>query len=125
MTFLAAKMNVNTAIAKASDLFNNLASYDHSIVNEALEILEKIKNVPILFLTELGFEKKNTIIKDTYLIPFLMSRQGKGKITFISSFYSINELGDLYYKDRKSKELLSNTLNKIVEERKIIDVPFF
>ncbi len=54
-----------------------------------------------------------------------MSRQGKGKITFISSFYSINELGDLYYKDRKSKELLSNTLNKIVEERKIIDIPFF
>jgi len=125
MTFLAAKMNVNTAIAKASDLFNNLASCDHSIVDEALEILEKIKDVPILFLTELGFEKKSTIIKDTYLIPFLMSRQGKGKITFISSFYSINELGDLYYKDRKSKELLSNTLNKIVEERKIIDIPFF
>ncbi|MFA7020140.1 MAG: hypothetical protein WC215_01080, partial [Bacilli bacterium] len=85
----AAFINSANRIKEINDLsFSDKAEFAKKIV--------ELSNIPLLILDDFGNEYKNDFIRDTIVLPILIERAKNQRLTFFTSDFSINEIGQLY-----------------------------
>jgi len=60
-------------------------------------------NVPVLVFDDFGNEYKNDYMRDTILYPILSERSKNGRLTFFTSDFTINEIGQMYSVSKASE----------------------
>lgn len=97
------------------------------------EIIEKLKKVDVLYLDDLGLEKKSDWFRDSVLLQVLENRYFNKKKTFFSSYFSINQLEEVYLaiienEHKKAKNNLSEIeklkVSKFINRIKSLSVEY-
>lgn len=70
-------------------------------------------NVPILAFDDFGNEYKNDYMRDTILYPILSERSKNGHLTFFTSDFTLNEIGQMYAAS-KASEIRAKQLTRLL-----------
>ncbi|WP_033160861.1 DnaA ATPase domain-containing protein [[Mycoplasma] collis] len=117
----ARKNNETIAFINMSDLFS--FAFKNMIGKNSLffPIIEKFKQVDVLFLDDLGSETHNNWFLNSLLTPILKYRHKFNKNTYFSSNYSQDDLFKLYSSDTKkiSPEVVKRFVSIVKDISKI------
>lgn len=75
--------------------------------------LNKLINVPVLFLDNFGDGSKSDFVLNTILYPLLAERGRKGLLTLFAGAYKITEIGELFASGSKNKQTSSLTTRRL------------
>ncbi|MDY0345645.1 MAG: hypothetical protein WCX85_00385 [Bacilli bacterium] len=104
----AAFINSANRIKEINDLsFSDKAEFAKKIV--------ELSNIPLLILDDFGNEYKNDFIRDTIVLPILIERAKNQRLTFFTSDFSINEIGQLY-ETSKAGAIRAKQLTRLLKE---------
>jgi len=110
------KTNQQAAVINARTRFKELADLSISNPNEFTKNLVALSNVGLLVIDDFGDEYKSEYIRDQILMPLLIEREHKNKLTFFTSNYSIKEIQELYGVGKSGGEIRAKQLANILEE---------
>jgi primosomal protein DnaI len=101
-------INATNRIKELNDLaFNEKERFARSIV--------ELSNVPLLVFDDFGNEYKNDYVRDTIVLPILIERAKNQRITFFTSDFTINEIGQLY-ETSKAGSIRAKQLSRLLKE---------
>lgn len=104
---------VNTAFVHVPTLVADLKTmmYEH---RNFKSMIQKLRNVEILILDDLGGESASSWSRDDILLPLLNERMEKQRKTYVTSNYSLLELEKFY-------TLKSNAINDQVGAKRLVE----
>jgi len=104
----AAFINCANRIKELNDLsFSDKSAFAKKII--------ELSNVPLLVMDDFGNEYKNDFIRDTIVLPILIERAKNQRLTFFTSDFSINEIGQLY-DTSKAGGIRAKQLSRLLKE---------
>jgi primosomal protein DnaI len=112
------------ALLNSSQRFNDLKEL--SIVNKGQFslLMEKYKQVDVLVLDDFGNEFKSDHMRDNIVYPLLLERAKQNKLTFFTSDFVIEEIGELYSYSKsaalRAKQIV-NLLKQYCQDEIILD----
>ena len=115
------KTEHKVAFINASSLRDKIETLNHFDKDKYFEFENKIKTVDVLIINGLGNEESSNLsnfFKYTYLMDLFSYRQQHGLLTFVSSYYSLKELKEVYsgYNLKSKTDLLIKKINEHVKE---------
>lgn len=124
--YMAIYKKLSCSIIDANIIFNDINSYDNNLKLEARANLEKAESSQVLGIVSLGLEAKSKTLFESVILPLIIKRNSKGKITYISSYYPMEEYISNFY-TYKSNSVKSNIalFKKPLKEFLINDVSLF
>ncbi|MEG0283159.1 MAG: ATP-binding protein [Erysipelotrichales bacterium] len=105
-----------------NELRNNYFSNDKDDKQTFNRIMNRLKNVDILIIDDIGSERVDTINRDEILFPLLDYRMKNNKLTHFTSNYLISELEEHYKETSKLSE--PTKAKRIVERIRVLAQEF-
>ncbi len=122
LAFYYAKNGKKTAYLDAGKLFTQSMSLEKVSAKEGKNLLNRLKDVPILFLTKFGEEYPSSRFLTETLFPFLSGRKKDGFVTYFSSVYSTDDYVSRFKTVYKNRNLLANLFVSLSDEKSLVDV---
>ncbi len=114
-----AKRGVKSAIVFWPEFLNELKGTFNSYNNEYIELMNKIKDAPLLLIDDLGAENLTAWARDDVLCQVLQHRMDNHLITFITTNYELENLEN--HLSLNGKDSLK--AKRIIERVKQLTVP--
>lgn len=114
LAFSYLKRGIKASVIDAKTLLTDASSYNKEISKEAKKDIQVAFDADFLAIIGLGFETKTKSSLESIIIPNLVSRNKKGKITYISSFFEIDDLIKAYVNYNSNP--IGKLFNKAIED---------
>ena len=125
MAYAFARKNRTVAVIDAKVTLNQCSSLNKEMKEDGDNNMAKAMKADVMVIINLGFEYKSQAARDLVLTPLLMDRSRQGKLTFITSSLTYDEILSTYSKDTISRKLFKRTIDKIVTPLLVEDKEYF
>lgn len=115
------------AFCSSQDLFKDLADLYFQDKESFASEMKALKDIDLLILDGFGNEYKSDFMRDTYLLPLLNERKNKGKRTYFSSNFTLEEIFTMYRLNKASYpkvKQLETLIKAIADEMELKGAPY-